>query len=77
MGFFRDLAYGTYVGPLPMIAIIGFVTYFVIVSSAIMASGKRRFRTLRRVPVRVHRWMGILAVLLATLHLLMGLSAYV
>ena len=76
MGFFRDLAYGTYVGPLPMIAIVGFVTYFVIVTSAIMASGKRRFPALRHVPVRIHRWMGILAVLLATLHLLMGLSAY-
>lgn len=77
MSFFRDLAYGAYIGPLPMIAIVGLVTYVVIVSSAIMASGKRRFRALRRVPVKVHRWMGILAILLATLHLLMGLSSYI
>jgi hypothetical protein len=77
MGIFRDLAYGTYVGPLPMIAIIGLVTYVVIVTSAILASGKRRFRALRRVPVWIHRWLGIFAILLATLHLLMGISAYV
>ena len=77
MGIFKDLAYGTYVGPFPMIAIIGLVTYVVIVTSAILASGKRRFRALRRVPVWVHRWLGIFAILLATLHLLMGLSSYV
>lgn len=76
MGFFRDLAYGTYIGPFPMIALVGFATYSVIVATAIMASGKRWSKCLRRVPVKVHRVMGGLAIVLATLHLLMGLALY-
>ena len=77
MSFFADLAYGTYFGPFPMIAMIGFVTYAIILATAIMAAGKRWSKRLRRVPVKVHRAMGGLAILLATLHLLMGVSAYV
>jgi DMSO/TMAO reductase YedYZ heme-binding membrane subunit len=74
---FSDLAYGTYVGPLPMIAVVGFITYALFLSTAILVSAKRWSKRLRRVPVRVHRWMGIVAITLATLHLLMGLSSYV
>ena len=77
MQFFSDLAYGTYLGPLPMIAIVGFVTYALFLTTAIMVSAKRWSKWLRRVPVKVHRWMGITAILLATLHLLMGLASYV
>lgn len=77
MSFFSDLAYGAYVGPLPMIAVIGFVTYALILSASILASGKRWSRRIRRVPVSVHRGVGIVAVLFATLHLLMGVSLYV
>jgi len=77
MGFFRGLAYDVYVGAFPMIAIVGFATYGVILLTAGMVSAKRYSKRLRRVPVKVHRWMGIMALLLATLHLLMGVSTYV
>ena len=77
MRLFSDLAYGTYLGPLPMIAVVGFVTYALFLTTAILVSAKRWSARLRRVPVRVHRWMGIVAITLATLHLLMGLSNYV
>jgi len=77
MNFFRDLAYGTSVGPFPMIAIAGFATYAMILTTAILGLGKRWSKKLRRVPFKVHRRMGILSILLATIHLLMGLSAYV
>ena len=77
MGFFRDFAYVMHLGPFPMIALVGFLTYTLILATAILASGKRWSRRLRRVPVKVHRAMGILAILLATLHLLMGVSTYV
>ena len=77
MGFIRNFAYGTYLGPFPMMAIAGFVTYAVILAAATLALGKRWSKLLRRVPFKVHRRMGMLAVLLATLHLLMGISAYV
>ena len=77
MRFLSDFAYGFYVGPLPMIAVVGFVTYALFLTTVIMVSAKRWSRRLRRVPVKVHRWMGITAIGLATLHLLMGLSSYV
>ena len=77
MSFFADLAYGTYLGSLPMIAVIGLLTYVIILATAILASGKKWSKRLRRVPVKVHRAMGGLAIVLATLHLLMGISLYV
>ncbi|MFC2082035.1 hypothetical protein ACFLR0_02510 [Candidatus Bipolaricaulota bacterium] len=77
MGVFRGLAYDTYMGAFPMIAIVGFFTYGLIFFTALLVSAKRYSKRLRRVPVRVHRWMGITALLLATLHLLMGVSTYV
>lgn len=77
MGFFNDLAFGTYLGPFPVVALVGFVTYALILTTATLALGKRWSKLLRRVPLKVHRRMGILAILLATLHLLMGVSAYV
>ena len=77
MGVFRGLAYDSYVGAFPMIAIVGFATYTLILLTAAMVSAKRYSKRLRRVPVRVHRWMWITALLLATLHLLMGVSTYV
>ena len=77
MRWFNDLAYGTYLGPLPMIAIVGFVTYALFLTTAVLVSTKRWSKRLRRIPVRAHRWIAITALLLATLHLLMGLSNYV
>ena len=77
MGFFRGLAYDIYVGVFPMIAIVGFATYTLFLATAVMVSAKRYSKRLRRVPVKVHRWMGITALLLGTLHLLMGVSTYV
>ena len=77
MSFFRDLAFGTYLGPFPMIALVGIATYATILAAAILALGKKWSKCLRRVPFKVHRRMGILAILFATLHLVMGISAYV
>ncbi|MBE0636140.1 hypothetical protein IH601_09095 [Candidatus Bipolaricaulota bacterium] len=77
MKLFADLAYGTNLGPFPMIAWVGFFTYAVILAAALLAAGRKWSKHLRRVPPRVHRILGILALILATLHLLMGVSAYV
>lgn len=77
MEFFANLAYGVSLGSFPMIAIVGFATYLVIFVTILLGSGKRWSRWLRRVPMRVHGGLGILALILATLHLLMGLSSYV
>lgn len=75
MVFLRGLAFGTYLGPFPLVAWVGLVTYSLILAAAILAGGKKWSPRLRRVPVKVHRAMGILAVLMATLHLVMGLFA--
>ena len=72
-----DLAYGTSLGPFPMIAWVGFLTYAVILTASFLAAGRRWSARLRRVPLRVHKALGILSVIVATLHLLMGVSAYI
>ncbi len=77
MDLFRDLAYGVYWGPFPMIALVGFATYGVLLVAASLALGRRRIVALRRLPMKTHRYLGFLALVLGTLHLLMGISAYV
>lgn len=77
MDVLRNWAYAVSLGGFPLIALIGFITYALFLTTAILVSAKRWSARLRRVPVRVHRWMGISAIALATLHLLMGLSSYV
>ena len=77
MSFFRGLAYEVYVGAFPMVAIIGFATYATLLITAGLVSAKRYSKGLHRVPVKVHRWLAIAAIVLATLHLLMGVSTYV
>jgi predicted ferric reductase len=77
MDVLRNWAYAVSLGGFPLIALIGFITYALFLTTATMVSAKRWSKRLRRVPVRVHRWMAIGAILFATLHLLMGLSNYV
>ena len=77
MDLLRNWAYEVSLGGFPLIALIGLVTYALFLTTAILVSAKRWSVRLRRVPVRVHRWMGITAITLATFHLLMGLSNYV
>jgi len=77
MNVLRNWGYEVSLGGFPLIALIGFITYALFLTTATMVSAKRWSKRLRRVPVRVHRWMGIGAIALATFHLLMGLSAYV
>lgn len=76
MSFFADLAYGTHLGPFPLIAVVGFATYTLILITAVVASGRKWSKRLRRVPVKVHRALASLAILLATLHMVMGISSY-
>ena len=77
MRFFSDLAYGTTVGPLPMIAVVGFITYglFLVATGTILL--RRQLKRFARTAFKLHRWIAFAALLAATLHLLMGLSAYV
>ncbi len=77
MGLLREFAYGVYLGPFPMIAIVGFVTYALVTITAFLAWARRWSKTVRRVPMKLHRRMGVIAALVATFHLLLGVSIYV
>ncbi len=77
MGFFSDLAYGYSVGRLPMIAVVGFITYGLFLVAALVMVLRRVNRRFLRVSFKLHRWIAYVALLAATLHLLMGLSSYV
>jgi DMSO/TMAO reductase YedYZ heme-binding membrane subunit len=77
MDVLRNWAYAVSLGGFPLIALIGFITYALFLTTATMVSAKRWSVRLQRVPVRVHRWMGIVAITLATLHPLMRLSGHV
>jgi hypothetical protein len=77
MGFLRDVAFGTIWGPFPVVVWIGLATYVLLLLTAALAGLKRRIKALRRVPMAVHRGLAVAAILLATFHLVLGLSAYV
>ena len=77
MGTLRSVGFGTALGPFPVVVWIGLITYFLLLVTFTLAGLKRYVKPLRRVPVSVHRGFAIATALVATFHLLLGLSAYV
>ena len=73
----RSWGFDYNLGGFPIVVLIGFATYVLFGLTAALTSLKRWSKTLRRVPTRVHRRLAIAALLLGTVHLLIGLSAYV
>lgn len=76
MQLLSDWAYNVKLGAFPVIAIVGFATYGLILITALSMLAKRWSKRLRRLPVKVHRRLALAAVLLATFHLLLGLATY-
>lgn len=77
MGFFRSLAYDVTLGTFPLIGVIGIATYSLFLLAALLTGLKRWIKPLRRLRVRTHRTIALVALVLATFHLLMGISIYV
>ena len=77
MEFFRSIAYDVSLGSLPLIGVLGIVTYALFLLAALLTGLKRWIKPLRRLRVRTHRAIAVVALLLATVHLLMGISVYV
>jgi hypothetical protein len=77
MNFLRTVGFGTIWGPFPVVVWIGLATYSLLLLTAALAGLKRQIKALRRVPVAIHRGFAVATALLATFHLLLGLSAYV
>jgi len=70
-------AYGLRLGPFPLIALVGFATYAAVVLAAATILVGRRIGGLRRRAFKIHRAIAYVAILLATFHLLLGVSLYV
>ena len=77
MKFLSDFAYGFYVGPLPLIAVVGFVTYALFLIAALVMAARRWNKRLARRVFKLHRWIALAALLTARFHLLLGLASYV
>jgi len=72
-----DWAYGVQVGRLPLIAVVGFVTYGIFGLAALAMISRRWSKSFTRLAFKLHRWLAYAGFLLATFHLLLGLSLYV
>ena len=66
----------TYAGSLPIVAVVGLVTYGLFGVTAVAVTIRPIRRRLGRRGLRIHRGLAALAFLLATFHTLLGLSAY-
>ena len=77
MDFIRNLAYGHFLGPLPVVAWVGAATYVLFLTTAALAFFGRRSKRLRRAAFVVHPRIALAAILLAAVHLVMALSIYV
>jgi hypothetical protein len=70
-------AYGVHLGRFPLIAVLGLVTYGLILLTVLLMLSRRWVRRFLRPAFRLHRWIGYAALVSATFHLLLGLSIYV
>ncbi len=73
----RLFAYGTPLGPFPVVVWFGFATLLSLLTTVGIAVLRKRVHALRRVFLRVHRAAAITTVVLALFHLALGLSAYI
>ncbi len=72
----RSFGYGTSLGPFPVVVWFGFATLVLLLLTAGTVGLKKQIPALRRVPVRVHRLMAMVSLVLALFHLVLGLSIY-
>ena len=77
MRLLADWAYGVRLGALPLIAVVGFVTYGLFGLAALAMIARRWNRSFTRLAFRFHRWLAYAGLAAATFHLLLGVSLYV
>ena len=68
-------AYTSFLGH-PVVFYLGLVTYVTVFSTGLVAFLRAKSARLRRIPASLHRRLALAAVLLATLHGILTLSAY-
>jgi len=77
MGILQSWAYDYGLGPFPLVALLGFATYALFLATATLTALKPRSKLLRRLPVKVHRRLAIVAIVFGAAHLVLGLSTYI
>jgi len=77
MHILSNWAYSVKLGSLPLIAVVGLATYALFLATAAIVSARQWIKPFRRMPIRFHRLLAVAALVLATFHLLLGISAYV
>jgi hypothetical protein len=73
----RQFGYAMLLGPFPVVVWFGFTALVLFLAAASIASLKKQVPLFRRVSVRVHRAMAVVALLLALFHLLLALTTYI
>ena len=68
-------AYTSFLGH-PVVFYLGLLTYTLVLITALVAVLRTKVPRLRRIPVKLHRRLALVAVVLATLHGLLTLSSY-
>jgi hypothetical protein len=76
MDALRSFGYGMSLGPFPVVVWFGFAAMVLFLAAAGIASLKKQVPLFRRVSVRVHRAMAVVALLLALVHLALALTTY-
>lgn len=74
MSALRDLAF-IYLGPLPLVFYLGVLTYLLLVVTVVLMA--LRMRRAVRFPFRVHHILAYSTLMVATLHALLAIAAYV
>lgn len=71
---FQEISYYLIAG-IPFVVYLGIVAFFLFVLSAMVALLRRKGKT--KLSVRWHFWFAYLALLLGTIHLLLGIFSYI
>jgi hypothetical protein len=77
MNALREFGYGLSLGPFPVVVWFGLAALLLMVLAAGIAGLKKQVPALRKVSVRTHRAMAVAGIVLALVHLVLGLSSYV
>jgi len=70
-------AYGIQWGQLPLIAVVGFVTYGLFGLAGLAMASRRWIKGFTKTAFKLHRWLAYAGFVVATFHLLLGVSMYV
>jgi len=76
MELLRTWGYGYGIGSFPLVVIVGFAAFALILTAALLTALKPVIPPLRRLRVATHRRLAAAGILLGAVHLAMALSAY-